>query len=117
MSKLRFLTIFLINGAAALAPAGLARAQSLEAPQGESFFQAASGKPSDADRLFQKGKAAIDAGRWDEAVEAFNAVSSAKGAHADEALYWKAYALNKMAHRAEALAALSQLRKSYANSR
>ena len=66
---------------------------------------------------YQKGKAAIDAGRWDEAAQAFGAVVSEKSAHADEALYWKAYALNKMARRAEALVALAQLRKAYANSR
>ena len=33
------------------------------------------------------------------------------------ALYWKAYALNKLGRREEALAALAQLRKAYANSR
>ena len=116
MSKLRFLMTILINGAVALAPAGLALGQYLEAPQAESFFQKPANKQSDDDRL-QKGKTAIDAGRWDEAVEAFSAVASEKGAHADEALYWKAYALNKIARRAEALTALAQLRKAYANSR
>ena len=115
MLKLRLFTAILMGGTAALAPAGLARAQSVEAPQAESFLQRSAGKPDD-DR-FQKGKAAIDAGRWDEAVEAFSAVASEKGAHADEALYWKAYALNKIARRAESLTALAQLRKLYANSR
>lgn len=113
MSKLRFLTIL----AAALAPAGLALAQAVEAPQSENFFQKPANKPSNEDRLLQKGKAAIDAARWDEAVQAFSAVASEKGARADEALYWKAYALAKIARRAEALTALTQLRKAYANSR
>ena len=117
MSKLRFLMTFLMGGVAGLAPAGLALAQSVEPPQAESFFQKPDNKPPEADRLFQKGKAAIDAGRWDEAVQAFGAVASEKGAHADEALYWKAYALNKIARRAEALTALAQLRQAYANSR
>jgi hypothetical protein len=113
MSKLRFFSIMI----AALAPAGVALGQTAEAPQAESFFQAPAGKPSSDDRLLQKGKAAIDAGNWDQALEAFGAVVSEKSAHADEALYWKAYALNKMARRAEALVALAQLRKAYANSR
>jgi hypothetical protein len=113
MSKLRFLIIV----ASALAPAGLALGQTLEAPQSESFFQKPATKPSDDDRLLQKAKAALDAARWDEALAAFSAVASEKGAHADEALYWKAYALNKIARRAEALTALAQLRKAYANSR
>ena len=113
MSNLRFLIIL----ASALAPAGLALGQTLEEPQSENFFQKPASKPSDDDRLLQKAKAALDAARWDEALAAFSAVASEKGAHADEALYWKAYALNKIARRAEALAALAQLRKAYANSR
>jgi hypothetical protein len=117
MSKLRFLMTILINGAVALAPAGLALAQDVEAPKSESFFQKPANKPSGDDRLFQQGKAAVDAGRWDLAVQAFSAVAAEKGEHADEALYWEAYALNKIARRNEALTALAQLRKAYANSR
>ncbi|MGA3040417.1 MAG: HEAT repeat domain-containing protein [Bryobacteraceae bacterium] len=112
MSKIRFLIPILINGAIALAPAGLAVAQDVAAPQSESFFQ----KPANDGGLLQKGKAAIDASRWDDAVAAFNSVASEKGAHADEALYWKAYALNKLGRRAEALTTLAQLRK-YTDSR
>ena len=53
----------------------------------------------------QKGQAAIDAGRWDRAVRGLRRQWRAEnGAHADGALYWKAYALNKMGRRAEALA-------------
>src|SRR5450755_2207041 len=113
MSKLRFL-IFM---AAALAPAGVALAQYVEGPPGDSFFQKPGTKSAADDRLLQKGKAAIDAARWDEAVQAFSAVASEKGTHADEALYWKAYSLNKIARRAEALTAIAQLRQVYANSR
>jgi hypothetical protein len=113
MSKLRLFTAI----AAALATAGLAPAQDVAAPQSESFLQKPAAKQSDEDRLLQKGKAAIDSGSWDEALEAFGSIVSEKGAHADEALYWKAYALNKIERRAEALTALAQLRKAYANSR
>jgi tetratricopeptide (TPR) repeat protein len=113
MLKLRLLTAI----ATALATAGLALAQDAAAPQSESFLQKPAAKQSDEDRLLQKGKAAIDSGSWDEALEAFGAIVSGKGAHADEALYWKAYALNKIERRAEALTALAQLRKSYPNSR
>ena len=113
MSKLRFLTMML----AAAGTAGLALGQTAEAPQSEGFLQTPAAKPAGQDRLMQKGKAAIDAGNWDEALEAFGAAVSEKGAHTDEALYWKAYALNKISRRAEALAALAQLRKTYASSR
>ena len=112
MSKLRLSIPILIGAAAALA-----LAQTVEPPpQAESFLQKPAAK-SDDDRLLEKGKAAIDAGNWDEALEAFGAIASGKGAHADEALYWKAYALNKISRRAEALTALAQLRKGYAGSR
>jgi len=112
MSKLRFLIMM----AAALSPAVLALGQSVEAPFADSFFQKPATRRADDER-FEKGKAAIDAGHWDEAVQAFGAVASQNGDRADEALYWKAYALNKMGRRGDALAALAQLRKAYANSR
>jgi outer membrane protein assembly factor BamD (BamD/ComL family) len=113
MSKLRFLIII----TAALAPAGLSLGQDAAPPQGQSFFQKPAAQRPDDDRLYQKGKAAIDAGRWDDALQAFGEIVSENGAHADEALYWKAYALNKIGRREEALTALGQLRKAYANSR
>ena len=40
-----------------------------------------------------------------------------KGAKADAALYWKAYAQNKQGQRAEALATIAALRKDYPKSR
>ena len=107
MSQVRVL----ITMACALAPA-LAYAQFAEAPRGESFFQKPAPKrSSDSDRSYEKGKAAIDAHRWDEAVQAFGESVS------DGSLYWKAFALNKLGRREEALATIGQLRKSYPNSR
>jgi len=106
MSRLRVL----MSIAFALAPVGLAQGQIPDAPQSESFLQK-SAKQSDEDRLTQKGKAAIDGRRWDEAVQVFSELSS------DGALYWKAYALNKLGRREEALTALAQLRQSFTNSR
>ena len=114
MSRFRmFITI-----AFALSPAGLVRGQLVEMPQAEGFLaQKAATKRSDEDRLYQKGQAALDARRWDEAVQAFGDVASEKGTRADGALYWKSYALNKLGRREEALATIKQLRDSYASSR
>lgn len=107
MSQVRVL----ITMACALAPA-LACAQFPEALQGVSFFQKAAPKrSSDSDRAYEKGKAAIDAHRWDEAVQAFGESVS------DGSLYWKAFALNKLGRREEAVATIGQLRQSYPNSR
>lgn len=69
------------------------------------------------DRLYSSGQQALDSHRWDEALEAFSTVASRGGTRADGALYWKAYTLNKLGRRDEALAAIAELRKSHAGSR
>ena len=40
-----------------------------------------------------------------------------KGTRADAALYWKAFSQNRLGQRAEALATIAELTKSYPNSR
>lgn len=110
-------TRFLVSMVLAVTPFAGVHAQFSEAPQGESFLQKPAAKRSGDDRLYEKGKAAIDARRWDEAVQAFGEAVAENGANADGALYWKAYALNKLGRREEALAALGQLRQAYASSR
>ncbi len=113
MSKIRF---FIVVGSALLS-AGLAFGQVMEPPPNMSFFQKPTGRQSDDERAYQKGQAAIDARRWDRAVEAFGDVAAANGERADGALYWKAYALNKLGRREDALATLSKLFQSYPQSR
>jgi HEAT repeat protein len=111
MSKLRlYLTI-----AMALAPIGLARPQNIAAQ--EFLAQKPATRHGDEDKAYQKGQAAIDGRRWDEAVQDFSASAAENGPRADGALYWKAYALNKLGRREEALATLAELRKTYASSR
>lgn len=69
------------------------------------------------DRLYESGLRALDSHRWDEALEAFNQVAARAGTRADGGWYWKAYTLNKLSRSDEALAAIAELRKSYASSR
>jgi len=69
------------------------------------------------DYLYQDGQRALDSHHWDQALEAFNQVAAHAGSRADGALYWKAYTLNKLGRRDEAVAAIAELRKSYAGSR
>jgi HEAT repeats len=69
------------------------------------------------DRLYQSGQSALENRHWDEALEDFGQAASRGGSRADGALYWKAYTLNKLGRREEALAALAELGKSYAGSR
>jgi len=69
------------------------------------------------DRLYNAGHSALDNHKYDEALGYFNQVAANAGPRADAAWYYKAYTLNKMGRRDEALAAIAELRKSYAGSR
>ena len=69
------------------------------------------------DYLYQDGQRALDSRHWDQALEDFNQVAAHAGSRADGALYWKAYTLNKLGRHDEAVAAIAELRKSYAGSR
>lgn len=74
-------------------------------------------KRDSEESLYRRGTGALDRRDWERAVEAFNDVIEKKGGRADGALYWKAYALNKLGRRDEALAALSTLRQAHPSSR
>jgi tetratricopeptide (TPR) repeat protein len=66
--------------------------------------------------VYAKGTAALDAGRWSQALEAFTEALALKGSRADGALYWKAYAEYKLAQRAAALATLQALQTQHPSS-
>ena len=67
---------------------------------------------------YESGKSALDNHNYEKAVEIFDKVINAKNpfSHADGAYYWKAYALNKLGKRDEALAALAELSKQFPQS-
>ena len=66
--------------------------------------------------LYGRGLTALDEHHYDQALDDFTEVVSRGGPKADGALYWKAYALNKLGRRDEATAAIAQLRTSFASS-
>jgi HEAT repeat protein len=67
---------------------------------------------------YEQGKSALDNHNYDRAVEIFDRVinSNTPSSRADGAYYWKAYALNKLGKRDEALAALAELSKQFPQS-
>ena len=67
--------------------------------------------------LFDQATALMDAGRWERAVSAFNRVAELKGSRVDAALYWKAYSQDRAGQRAEALATIAELTRTYSSSR
>jgi tetratricopeptide (TPR) repeat protein len=66
---------------------------------------------------YDAGTRALDDHKYDQAIQDFDRVIAAKSDRADGALYWKAYALNRLGRREDAIAAIAQLRRDYPNSR
>jgi TolA-binding protein len=66
--------------------------------------------------LYGRGQSALDDHKYDQALDAFTEVVARGGPKADGALYWKAYTLNKLGKRDEAVAAIGQLRTSFPTS-
>jgi hypothetical protein len=109
-----------VAGILCVPPAGEA-----QTPTGQSFVASASPAGLAADptlidapdsTLFAEGTRAINESRWSDAVKIFTQVAGQNGAHADGALYWKAYAENKQGQSAQALSSCGQLRQAHAGS-
>ena len=66
---------------------------------------------------YDQGQSALDSARWDRAIASFDRVVELKGNKADAALYWKAYAQNKLGQRPEAIATINTLIRDYPKSR
>lgn len=75
----------------------------------------ASSKPGAAD--YDRGAGYLDSGRYDRAIESFDKVIAGSGPKADGAMYWKAYALNRLGKRTESLATIDELVKKFPSSR
>jgi len=69
------------------------------------------------DELYTDGREALDEDRYDRAAEKFSELASMNGPQTDAAMYWKAYAENKLGKRDSALATIADLEKKYAQSR
>jgi tetratricopeptide (TPR) repeat protein len=70
-----------------------------------------------SDREYDAGTRALDDHKYDEAIRDFERVIAAKSDRADGALYWKAYALNRLGRRDEAIATIAGLRRDFPSSR
>ena len=69
------------------------------------------------DELYSDGREALDEDHYDRAAEKFSELASLNGPQTDAAMYWKAYAENKLGKRESALATIADLEKKYAQSR
>jgi len=68
------------------------------------------------DEAYTSAKDALDEGQYDTAVKGFDEVARMRGRKADAAMYWKAYALNKAGNKAQALAIIAEMKKTYPKS-
>jgi HEAT repeat protein len=68
-------------------------------------------------RYYDAGQQALDSSHWDRAISNFDRVIEMKGARADAAQYWKAFAQNRLGQRADALSTIAALQKDYPKSR
>lgn len=69
------------------------------------------------EELYEDGREALDEDRFDKAEAKFQQLAQLNGPQADAALYWKAYATNKLGKRDLALATLADLKKRFPQSR
>lgn len=105
---------FIIRVAAAIAAAVVL----LPAPSPALFAPAAllSADGEGRSPAYREAQSALDQARWEEAAQRFASVAEARHADADAALYWKAYAEEKLGRKAEATQTLKSLRATYPKS-
>lgn len=70
-----------------------------------------------AESSYERGLALLDRGQYETAIEAFNAVIKSNSSKVEGAMYWKAYAQNRLGLRADALSTLDAMLKVYPNGR
>src|SRR5439155_23081581 len=67
--------------------------------------------------LYDDGRKALDEDRYDRAEPKFDQLAQMNGPQTDAALYWKAYAQNRLGKKETALATIADLKKRFAQSR
>ncbi|MGE5110397.1 MAG: HEAT repeat domain-containing protein [Acidobacteriaceae bacterium] len=91
-------------------------AQSLQAPPVLNLFSPDDQAANREEELYRDGTQYLDESKWSQALQKFDQVAALKARRADGALYWKAYSLNKLGRRQEALSTISSLRSAYPKS-
>jgi hypothetical protein len=69
------------------------------------------------EELYDDGREALDEDRYDRATGKFSELADMNGPQTDAALYWKAYAENKLGKRDSSLATIADLKKRFPQSR
>ena len=69
------------------------------------------------EELYDDGREALDDEHYEQAAAKFSQLAEMNGPRTDAALYWKAYAENKLAQKASALATIADFKKRFPQSR
>lgn len=69
------------------------------------------------EELYEDGREALDDERYDKAEAKFDQLAQLNGPQTDAAMYWKAYAENRLGKREAALTTLADMKKRFAQSR
>src|SRR5215472_9112456 len=69
------------------------------------------------EELYEDGREALDEDRYDKAEAKFKMLADMNGPQTDAALYWKAYAENRLGRREAALTTLADMKKRFPQSR
>jgi tetratricopeptide (TPR) repeat protein len=67
--------------------------------------------------VYAEGQRALDAWQWAEAVQLFSRIAAQDGPRRPAALYWQAYAQNRLGRREEALQTIAELRTAFPRNR
>jgi hypothetical protein len=67
--------------------------------------------------LYEDGREALDEDRYDRAESKFDQLAQLNGPQTDAALYWKAYAENRLGKRDTALASIAEFKRRFSQSR
>jgi tetratricopeptide (TPR) repeat protein len=72
--------------------------------------------PLAADDAYEQGRAALDQKQWERAESLFREAAKQGGDRADDAMYWRAYALGKLGRVDQALRAIDELKRTHPDS-
>ncbi len=98
-------------------PMYLAQAGSVEVARDAERKARDAARTDREDNSYRRGTRSIERREYEQAIESFDGVIEAKSSRADGALYWKAYAQNRLGRRDQALVTIGQLAKQYPQSR
>jgi hypothetical protein len=88
-----------------------------QAGQREPQREGRSGRDAQWDAVYERARQAIERAQWSQALQQFTTLAQANAPRSDAAMYWRAYAFDKMNLHSDALAAVGELFKSFPSSR